>query len=1052
MKKGYVLLLKLVFLVFLLTTGIPKVLPNILYSNNFQQISEVKGTVSDASTGSPLLGVSIMLKGTSTGTITDQDGNFTIEISSPAAILEFSHVGYGTHSEPVGSRTIINIALEPETQEIDEVVAIGYSTIKKSDLTGAVSSIKQADIEKAVPVNIQTAIQGRASGVYVSQNSGAPGREPIVRIRGTGTINDHAPIYVIDGMIMDNNDLRNQANSINFLNPADIESIEVLKDASATAIYGSRGGHGVILITTRKGFDSSPTVNFNAQLGFAKAAPMKELLGREEFMNYNLEAYGNFHETTEPDTLPELADMLEQYEKGYDTDWVDEILKDGPALSQSYNLSIRGGTEDARYASSFGYYNEEGLLIEKSNYERYSFRINSDYDLGRFLRIGENLVITQNQTDGYTTDQISPLWVAMRTSPLSPVLKENPDLEDPNYEYNKYEGNNIYNPVSFIYNKNLQNQTLSLFGNLFAEATFFKDFTLRSSIGLNLASSFIDEFLPEYKLAPDYLAESQVINSVFRTKGWLWENTLIYSKLAGNHSITALIGYTSEHNKFDYTKASKFKIPNNSEELRTLDAAISSPQASGGFDVVNMVSMLGRLNYIFANRYLLTASIRRDGSSKFGPGNKWGTFPSVSVGWRISNEGFFEDFKPSTMPMLKLRAGWGQIGNSSMSERNTNAYVSQIASSPLMRALFDEKPYQGYFFTNVGIPNLSWETAEQVNFGLDLGMFRNALSLTADYFIKTTRDMLVNVFIPGYAGYGSGNEPWINAGSVENRGFEYLLSYKGNSGHLYYEISTNGTTYKNEVLSTNPDSTEIWYRGDTPSRALIGYPIGSFYGYVTNGIFQTQEEVDNYEANTGIVQEGAHPGGFRFKDVNRDSVIDAGDNTIIGNPHPKFTFGLTVKLGYRGFDILTVWQGVYGNDIWNAVLNKQGKLNGGGNVYRERYLDAWRGEGSTNSQPIVSIENSNSNYRDSDYFVEDGSYLRMKLIQLGYSLPTSVVRKLKIESCRIWIGGTDLLTFTKYSGHDPEVGVYSNPLASGFDQHGTYPKTRRITVGINVNF
>jgi len=1066
--KLNVTLIKLFAGVCLVSASIPTSISDLSEKSRVfpQQQIEITGQVTDASTGETLPGVNIVVEGASIGEISDNNGNYSITVPGESSVLVFSYVGYTTTTTPVGNQRIINLALTLEVQEMDELVVIGYGTVKKSDLTGSISSVRAKDIEKAAPVNVQSAIQGRASGVLVSQNSGAPGREPVIRIRGTGTINEFTPIYVIDGMIMDNSDLRNQANSINFLNPADIESIEVLKDASASAIYGSRGAHGVILVTTRKGFVSSPKVTFNAQLGFEKAAPMNELLGSDEYMDYNREAYANYHETTQPDTLYELQNMLEQYALGYDTDWLDEILKDGPALSQNYNLSIRGGSEDARYASSFGYFNEDGILVDNSSYRRYSFRINSDYKLGKIFRIGENLVITQNQSEGFkdfnvATDNnatsnnniASVMSFSMNASPLYPVLKENPDMNDPNYEYNKYEGGVGDNPVAMIYMKNYLSKTLSLFGNAFAEATLFRDLKIRSSIGLNMASSFIDEFAPEYNLAPDNRNDqSIVVNSNYRTNGWLLENTITYTAAFGKNLITALAGYTSEHNKFDYLQGNKYGTPKNDEELRTLDAAISHPEVYGGYDIINMTSILGRLNYSYADRYLLTASLRRDGTSKFGEENKWGNFPSAAVGWKISNESFFEDLRSNLIPLLKVRAGWGQIGNSSMTEHNTNAYVSQIASSSLLRALFNEVPHQGYYYSTIGIPGLGWETVEQTNIGVDLGMFHNALTLTSDYFIKTTKDMLVNVYVPGYAGYGSGNEPWINAGSVENRGFEYLVSYKGNSGKFFYEISTNGTSYKNEVISTNQDSAAI-YRGDIPNRTIVGYPIGSFYGYITDGIFQTQVEVDSYIDSPGNpIQDGASPGDFRFKDLNGDGKITEKDMSIIGNPHPKFIFGFTLNLSYRGFDIMTFWQGVYGVDIWNAALNSQGKLNGGSNVYRDRYLEAWRGEGTTNTQPQITIDNSNSNYRDSDYFVEDGSYLRMKLIQLGYSFPKNALQKLHIESCRIWIGGINLITLTNYTGNDPEVGLYENPLISGFGTRGIYPNTRKITVGINIDF
>jgi TonB-linked SusC/RagA family outer membrane protein len=532
-----------------------------------QQEIEITGQIIDASTGEPLPGVNIIVEGTSIGEITDNEGNYSIKVPSENMVLVFSYVGYTSKSVTLGSQRIINLALTPEVQEIDEVVAIGYGTIKKSDLTGALSSVKHDDFEQVSPDNVLSAIQGRAPGVYISQNTGAPGVEPTIRIRGTGSINAHAPIYVIDGMIMDMSDVRDKSSTINFLNPADIASIEVLKDASATAIYGSRGANGVLLITTQKGFDSRPKASFNAQLGFSKIRNMPDLLRADDYIKYQRSKYGNGYSTSQPDTLPVMRENVILYNDGYDTDWYAEMLKDRPAISQNYNLSVKGGTSDARYSASFGYYNEEGILITNSNYDRYSFRINSDYKLGKYIRLGENLSISQMNRVGIQEASDPIFRSLMRSNPLYPVLKQfditdpehplyaNPydpmyaEPGDPGYDYYKYsEGAGPL--ASFIYYGNVCDQRLSIFGNIFAEATLLKDFTFRSSLGLNLSNSKTDNFVPAYFISKnDFNFSGTVLRDLYWTNGWLWENILTYHKSLQNHTITVLAGYTSEYNK-----------------------------------------------------------------------------------------------------------------------------------------------------------------------------------------------------------------------------------------------------------------------------------------------------------------------------------------------------------------------------------------------------------------------------------------------------------------------------------------------------------------------
>jgi TonB-linked SusC/RagA family outer membrane protein len=547
---------------------------------------------------------------------------------------------------------------------------------------------------------------------------------------------------------------------------------------------------------------------------------------------------------------------------------------------------------------------------------------------------------------------------------------------------------------------------------------------------------------------------SSVSAANYRSNGWIWENTLTYSKIFNDHSITALMGYTSEYTKATYQTATKKGTPRNYPEMQTFDAATTDPNVIGGYNVLTIASWLGRINYAFRDKYLVTASLRHDGSSKFGPGHRWGTFPSFSLGWRISDEKFFKGLGLLFVSNLKVRAGWGRIGNSSLPVYN--AYVSQVSSSPTdgwldNRYIFGESVYPGYYLKTIGTPDISWETTEQVNFGLEIAILNNALSFTADYYIKNTKDMLLQVPVVYYAGYPSTAAPYSNAGSVQNKGFEMVLAYYGKTGNFSYGATINGDMFKNKVTSLGRGNKPIIYYAN---RTEVGKPIGSFYGYMTDGIFQTEEEVQNYTGPDGtVLQPNAHAGDFRFKNLDADNVLDANDETWIGNPWPKLTYGFNLNLGYKAFDMVVFFQGTYGNEIYRADFQRDMGFLGFQNTYKYVYQNAWHGQGTSDSQPILSTLDQNDNYRRSDYFVEDGSYLRLKNLQFGYNLPKELCGKVRITQGRFWIGGTNLLTFTKYRGIDPEVGASQTPTAyEGYDSSYAYPKSREISLGVTLSF
>lgn len=1027
------------------------------------QTQQLTGTITDAITGQPLPGVNVIIEGTSTGVSTDSNGKYTLPKPENGAVIAFSFIGYTTERLTYTGQLVLDVKLAPGDQEIEEVVVTGYGTQKKSDLTGSIASVSSKEIEKSSPLNIQAALQGRIPGLMIISSDGSPGNEATIRVRGIGTVNNNDPIYVVDGMLIDNSDKSWMANTIGFLNPWDIASIEVLKDASAQAIYGSRGANGVILITTRKGTEGAPKVTFSSTLSYESLGKVAPILDNNEYRDYvmtsNYNGYMRSVPGADPNVLPDTLNpttrmVADQYNKGYNTYWIDEILQEN-RLSQNYDFSLSGGTKDIHYLASAGFTDKKGL-VKNSEYKRNSFRLNTDFKVNQYVTVGENLGIsTMVRTGDWYF--LPVMRNAMYSDPLSPVLKPEGtvDVNDPDYELKKYAPmmGGSPNPVMQTELDKNNQTSLSIVGNIFGEATILKDFKLRSSWGFNLSGYEFSHFDPEYYLSSISFNEiSKLTEEIRRTNGWVWENTLTWKKKIDAHDITALIGYTSEHTRITGGNASKQETPGNAPEFQTFDAAISQPIVGGTYDIVTMASWLGRINYSFRNKYLLTASVRRDGSSKFGTDHKWGNFPSFSLGWKVSDENFFENIGGSFISDFKLRAGWGQIGNSSLPVYN--AYVSQISSTSELgedfRYIFNENVYQGYWLKTIGTPDITWETTEQTNIGLDLAFLKNTIRVTADYYIKNTRDMLLQVPVVYYAGYPPTAAPYTNAGSVQNKGFELLVSWQGKKGDFSYGIAANGATFKNKVTSLGPGNKPIIW---APARTEVGSSIGRFYGYVLDGVFQTEEEVQDYKGPQGtLLQPRAHAGDFRFKNLNNDEVIDATDQTWLGSPWPIFTYGFNINLGYKGFDLIALFQGSYGNDIYETGRQNGNSLSAMCSEYY--YKNAWKGQGTSNSNPILTTVDENENYyRQSDYYIDNGSYLRLKNIQIGYNIPKKVCDRIRITGLRIWAGGTDLVTITKYLGNDPEVGVSATPTTgAGNDWEGFYPRPREISLGINISF
>lgn len=1029
----------------------------------------VTGTVTDIVTGDPLPGVNVIIETTVTGTSTDLNGRFILPKPLNGQVIAVSFIGYSTERVTYAGQAILDIKLSQLVKELDQVIVVGYGTVKKSDLTGSVAQVTSKEIEKVTPVNIQSALQGKATGLMVTASSGSPSSEPVIRIRGIGTINNNDPIYVVDGMIVQMNPF--DATNISYLNPMDISSIEILKDASAQAIYGSRGANGVILVTTRKGGEGAPKITFTSTIGVNNVGRVPKVLDRDQFMDYITTCYSNGYIRTHnwPGTEVPLEILVNEYETvehavteyndSIYTDWYDEILRKN-VINQNYNLQLYGGTKNSHYLASAGYLFNDGL-INNYSYKRYSFRLNTDFKVGNRITLGENLGITSSDRRGYI-DYAGAFQNAMVADPLAPVYKPLETLDslennDPNFKYNKYAPSLITdgNPALNVELMNVREARLTLLGNMYGEISILKDLKFRSSYGFNLAYSDYSDYSPAYTLSP---GNGNALSSLYaengRTNGWVWENTLTYSKTKKNHSVTGLLGFTSEYTNARIQSASKKETPNNNPEMQTFDAAITQPNVFGGYTITTMISYFARVNYSYRNKYLITATIRRDGSSKFGPDYRWGTFPSFSLGWNISEENFIKNNVNRFITNLKLRAGWGQIGNSSLP--SSFAYTSQFSSinqgiwNPGNRYIFGEKVYTGYYLSTIGTPDITWETTEQTNIGIDISIMKNSLSLTADYFIKNTKDMLLQVPAPAYSGYSNAT-PYANAGSVQNRGFEFMLDYRGKSGNFSYGATVNISTFKNKVTSLGKENKPLIYG---QNRTEVGKPIGSFYGLKSTGIFQSDYAVGSYVGPHGdVIQPQAHPGDMRFMNLDFDNSITGYDETWIGNPWPDFTYGLTINLGYKSFDLMIFMQGSYGNDIYTSGVARHMDFVGTRNEFEYIYKDAWRGMGTSDYEPILSKVDENDNFRNSDYFVEDGSYMRLKNIQLGFNLPQSVCEKLRLGNARIWVGGTNLLTWTKYRGIDPEIGSsISETIYAGNDPAFLFPQSEEVLTGITLSF
>ena len=1004
------------------------------------QALQIKGVVTSADDGQSIPGVSVFVKGTTTGTMTDINGYYSLDNVPMNSTVVFSFVGMKTQEIVVTESAAYDIVMAPDVELIDEIVVVGYGTQKKSLVTGAIAKVDGEDLRKAADMRVTQALQGKTAGVVITANSGQPGSQISVRIRGAGTNGDAEPLYIIDGLPM-------SGAGTDFLNASDIESIEVLKDAASAAIYGARGANGVVLITTKTGrTDTRLTVTYDGYYGFQNPWKKIPMLNAEEYIMLTNEASIN------GGLGPKFtASQIESFTA--DTDWQDEMFYYN-APKQNHALSFMGGSDKLEYSSSINYFSQDGIVAKgKSNFERIGYRLNAAGTFG-FFKLGGNLNLAGITSRGIATNDRFGLGLnqALNMPPIIPVMFSDGSWATPeSYGIGLQE---ITNPIAMISYNNSKTRTYKLIGNLYGEFDFGKiaraleGLVFRTSFGGEYAMVNTDTYTPEYYLdAMHFSVIDKAYKGIDIYSRWNFENVLTYSKSFDVHNLTLMAGTTAFKDMYENLWGSKNDLIFDDFEHSYLDNATDpeSANAGGGYSEHTVASLFARVNYDLLDRYMLTATIRRDGSSRFGDENKYGYFPSASIGWVISREPFMENIT-NFIDVLKLRASWGQNGNESI---GNFGYTSVIGNQNIYYFGDSKTQYNGTQPTRIANPSLKWETSEQTNFGIDLTTLGTSLTVTLDYYIKKTKDWLVTAPVPMLVGNSA---PIINGGSVQNSGIEAEISYRRQFGELYLSASVNGAFNKSEVLDIQNAEKRLQggdggFGQSGVIYAEIGTPMGVFYGVKTDGIFQTQEEINSYVNSTGAkIQPNAKPGDIKFVDENRDGTISDGDRVQIGSPFPDFTGGLNLSAEMYGFDFNMFLYAALGQEIYSATR----RYDMNGTNYKAEWLNRWTGEGTSDFYPRVTFVDNNLNGKTvSDFYIQDGSFVRLRNITLGYTLPKSITDAISLSKLRLYVSAENLYTFTKYTGYDPEIGggVFDN----GIDR-GIYPQPRTIMTGISVTF
>jgi TonB-dependent starch-binding outer membrane protein SusC len=992
----------------------------------------VSGTVR-SDDQAPLPGVYVLVKGTSTGAVTDADGKFAI-VSPTEGTLVFSFIGMKNIEVPVGGRTTIDVVMETDVAQLDEVVVVGYGTQKKTDVTGSVASVSSKEIKSTPITGLAQAMQGRAAGVQVSQVSSAPGGGVSVRIRGGNSLRgNNEPLYVIDGFPI-------LAENGPTINPNDIESIDILKDASATAIYGSRGANGVVIITTKRGKAGKTNLSFESYYGVQTVRKKLDLLDATQLAELINEGIAN----TNADNIGKpgfpkapafTAEQIAALGKG--TNWQDEIFRSAP--QQNYQLSVSGGDDKNQFMISGNYFKQDGIVLN-SNYERGSIRLNLDRKLSKRFKFSNSLNFTRTSGNAVNTDNdgganAGVVYGALNFSPTVPVF-----ADDGSYTIdNRLGAIKISNPVALAELTTNKSTTNRFLGNISGDWDIIEGLTLRVLLGANILNTKNAQYVPRTVYAGAGAGGTSAITSTESTN-WLNENTLTYQKSFNDvHKITALLGYTVQHFYSEDYRASAQNFPNDIVDYNNLGYAQQVNPSSSGSNEWGLRSYIARVNYDYDERYLVTLTTRVDGSSRFGAGNKNAVFPSGSVAWRISKENFMSEVRP--VSDLKIRVGVGVTGNQEIPT------FSSLAALGTANYNFGNNLSVGYAPTRIANPDLKWEPTAQTNIGIDVGLFTNRIVITADYYNKKTSDLLYDVPLPTSTGYSTSLQ---NVGQIGNHGFEFSLSTVNIDRAFKWNTNFNISTNRNEILDLGAVT------GDVPSGQAsghlqlsnsgilrVGEPLGVFYGLETDGIFQNQAEID------ASAQKTAKPGDRRYKDNNPDGVINAADRVILGYAQPKFSFGFTNNFSYKGFDLTVFFQGVQGNSIFNINKYELESMTGVSNQ-STAVLDRWTPTNPSNTIPRAT--STGAPYQVTDHQIEDGSYIRLKNIQLAYNFSGPVLEKLKIASARLYVSGQNIFTITDYSGFDPEVSRFGADAFSFGTDYGSYPVAKMYLVGCVLTF
>jgi TonB-linked SusC/RagA family outer membrane protein len=977
-----------------------------------QAKKQITGTVVDE-TGSTVIGANVVEKGTTNGIVTDADGSFSLNVAN-SAVLQVSFIGYITQEIAVGNQTALQITLREDARGLEEIVVVGYGTQRRSDLIGSVGSVSEKALAGRATLTVEHALQGKVPGVMVTQRSGQPGAAPSVRIRGIGTLNNNDPLYIVDGVPL--------TNSMEIVNNQDIESIEILKDAASASIYGSRAGNGVVLITTKKGTAGKPTVFYDGNIGYNEFSRRLDLLNTAEYTMIMDEAYVNGGGSAYWKNLTPRAD----------TDWQDQVFQRG--IVHAHSLGVKGSTDNARYYLVIGYDKQDGTLIN-TMYKRYSVKSNVEVDVNKNLTVGMNLsYINRNYTDVDLGNSQGVLQSALRMPPTVPAYNE-----DGSYGFQTMNEGDALSPLTSADVSRGYNNSYRTLVNVFGDYKILPSLRFRSNFSGDLQNWDYSNFRPTYDQGPQRNTLATLTERYNKDTSISFENFLTFDqKFNDLHHVTAMIGQSVITYDVRYTTASKKGFPSNESYMRYFIAGTEQDQVTGGASNAGsrndwaLLSYFGRVNYSFADRYLFQFNMRADGSSRFGKNNKWGNFPSAAIGWRLSEEQFLKDVE--WLSNLKFKGSYGILGTMPTAYYGFTSTLSQMKYTMGV----DQNPVIGYFPASVDNHDFKWETIYQTNVGFDMGLWDNKVAFTLEYYNKYTKDILQVLPLPGYSGT-SGS--LTNIGEMKNRGIEFSLGINDRIGDLSYSVSGNMATLKNEVVKLFDNDAPIT-QGE--SRTEVGRSIGEFYGYRTDGVFQNQAEIEAHK-----VQPLAVPGDIRFKNLNGDDKLDAGDMDFIGSPIPTLTYGANISLEYKGIDFSLSLMGVGGNSLYYS--QKHAMVNGGYAFNKvTAILDRWQKEGDRTSIPRVTTSSQNDNFRQSDFFIEDGSYLRLSNLQVGYTLPPSLTRKIGIQRTRFYLSVNNLYTFTKYSGYDPEITI-DNPLYGGYDIT-TYPVPRTVLLGLNLTF